>query len=307
MERSGLSVIILTYNEERHIERCITSVAGVADGIFVVDSDSTDRTREIAESLGARVYRNPWVNHATQFNWALANLPVRTTWVLRLDADELIDGELANSLKRLSDFDDSDIAGMYVRLKRVFLGRWIKHGGMYPLFLLRVFRFGAASCELRWMDECIKTTTGRTITLEGNLVDDNQNYLGWWTAKHNGYAIREIVELLNLKYGFFATEMIAPTRTGDPQQRKRWLKHTYASLPLFVRPFIYFLYRYFLKLGFLDGKEGLIWHFLQGFWYRFLVDAMIYEIYRKGGVDTESIKLAIEREYGIKLPALCHG
>jgi glycosyltransferase involved in cell wall biosynthesis len=304
MGRSELSVIILTYNEERHIERCIKSIAAVADEIFVVDSGSTDRTCELAESLGARVYRNPWVNYAAQFNWALDNLPIAMTWVLRLDADELVDEELVQCLTQLHDYDNSDISGMYVRLKRVFLGRWIKHGGMYPIFLMRIFRFGAAKCESRWMDEHIKITSGRTITLAGHLVDDNQNNLGWWTAKHNGYATREAIELLNLKYGFFAYEGVTPARTGNQEQKKRWLKHKYASIPLFIRPTIYFLYRYILKLGFLDGKEGLIWHFLQGFWYRFLVDAIIYELCRGGKGDRELIKLMLKREYGINLPAV---
>jgi glycosyltransferase involved in cell wall biosynthesis len=297
-------VIILTYNEERHIERCIKSVEDVAEQIYVVDSQSTDRTREIAQALGAEVRINPWVNHATQFNWALDNLTIRSTWVLRLDADEYIDRELAESLKTLPALADSDVSGIFVSLKRVFLGRWIKHGGMYPLYLLRIFRFGAARSEMRWMDEHIKVSSGSTVTLPGNLSDDNLGNLGWWTAKHNGYATREMIELLSLKFDTAAYRGVSADRRGNQVQRKRWLKHQYASLPLFVRPLLYFLYRYLLKMGFRDGREGLVWHFLQGFWYRFLVDAQIFELHRKGAVNAETFRALIKREYGIELSVM---
>jgi hypothetical protein len=132
-------------------------------------------------------------------------------------------------------------------------------------------------------------------------VDDNLNSLGWWIGKHNGYATREAIDLLNLRLGIIKSDCLEPSLTGTQAQKKRLLKTHYARLPLFVRPFIYFIYRYFFKFGFMDGVEGLMWHFLQGFWYRFLVDAKIFEINRNCGNSGDRIKAFLLQEYGIEL------
>lgn len=299
--KPDISVIILTYNEELHIERCIASLADIAKAVFVVDCYSTDRTCELAESLGAQVFKNNWVNYATQFNWALNNLPIRTDWVFRLDADEIVTDTLRDQLcKNLGQLTD-EVTGVYIGRRMNFMGKWIRHGAMYPIYVMRIFQYGKGFCEQRWMDEHIKTIEGTSRRFTGDIVDDNLNNLGWWTNKHNNYALREAIDLLNLRFVFLDEDGIVARLTGTQEQRKRWLKIRYASLPLFFRPFIYFIYRYFLKVGFLDGKEGLVWHFLQGFWYRFLVDAKILEIYLKGGTSADSIRQLLDREYGIKL------
>ena len=129
------------------------------------------------------------------------------------------------------------------------------------------------------MDEHVKLEQGKTITFENDFVDDNLNNLTWWTNKHNNYATREAIDLLNIKYKFSSADGLNANLSEAQDKRKRWLKENlYTRLPLFIRPFLYFIYRYIFKLGFLDGIPGLIWHFLQGFWYRFLVDAKIYQI-----------------------------
>jgi glycosyltransferase involved in cell wall biosynthesis len=299
-----ISVIILTYNEERHIERCIRSVTDIATEIFVVDSYSKDRTLEIAESLGARVYQNPWVNHAVQFNWALDNLPITTGWVFRLDADEIVAESLKEQILVQMGQLEENITGVYVRRRMIFMGRWIKHGSMYPIYVMRLLRYGKGYCEQRWMDEHLKITEGEAITFKNDIIDDNRNNLGWWINKHNNYAVREAIELLNIKFGLVQQDGIPARLMGTQEQRKRWLKIRYASFPLYFRPFLYFTYRYLFRFGFLDGSEGLIWHFLQGFWYRFLIDAKISEIYRKGGVDAASIKRVMKEEYEIDLLAI---
>ncbi len=299
--KPDISVIILTLNEERHINRCIASIKDIAKDIFIVDSYSTDRTCEVAESLGAKVYHHRWVNHAIQFNWALNNLPISTDWVFKLDADEIATESLKKQLITRIGQLPGTITGIYIGRRVHFMGRWIRHGATYPLYVVRLFRFGKGYCEKRWIDEHVKITDGMTTRIDGDIVDDNRNNLGWWTNKHNNYALREAIDILNIKFRFIEEDGIVPSLRGFQEQRKRWLKIRYASLPLFFRPFIYFIYRYFFKLGFLDGRKGLIWHFLQGFWYRFLVDAKIYEIYSKGGTDSKSIRKVIEQEYGIKL------
>jgi glycosyltransferase involved in cell wall biosynthesis len=301
MSIQDLSVIILTFNEELHIERSIESVKPFAKDIFIVDSYSTDRTLELASNLGAHVYQNKWTNHAIQLNWALDNLPIDTKWIFRLDADEFVTAELSKEISERMSLLDESVAGIYLTRKVFFMGRWIQYGSMYPISFLRIWKQGHCRCEERWMDEHIKLTDGTTVQFQGNFVDENKRSLGWWTEKHNGYATREAIETLNIKYNLFESNTVVPDFFGTQEQRKRYLKMIYVSIPLFLRPFIYFGYRYFLKRGFLDGKEGLVWHFLQGFWYRFLVDAKIYEIRRAGGNRSAGIKRALQEIYSINL------
>jgi len=172
-----------------------------------------------------------------------------------------------------------------------FLGRPIRWGGLFPIRVLRVFRHGAGRCEDRWMDEHI-LVDGATADLSGEIVDDNLNSLTWWTEKHNAYASREVVDLLNLEYGFMAHETVADIRGGQQAGVKRWLKEkVYARLPDGLRAFAYFFYRYVVRLGFMDGKEGTAFHVLQGFWYRYLVDMKLHEVQtyiKKNNVDVET-------------------
>jgi len=278
--KCDISVIILTFNEELHIKRCINSLQPFAKEIFVIDSYSTDRTVEIALSLGAKVYQNRWQgNHALQFQWGLDNCPIKTKWVMRMDADEYVLPKLAEEINIKLKNLDKNISGVYVKRRVYFMNRWIKYGGYYPTWLLRIWKYKHAEIEQRQMDEHIKLKSGKTVQFENDIVDDNKNDLTWWTNKHNNYATREAIDILNTLYDSDVYEDgIKPIFFGTQEQRKRWLKLRYIKLPLFIRPFLYFLYRYFLKFGFLDAKEGLIWHFLQGFWYRFLVDAKIYQM-----------------------------
>jgi len=301
MRKLDLSVIILTYNEEIHIERCLKSIYGWVNDIFIVDSYSTDKTLEIASRYTNHIYQHEFVNHANQFNWALENLPIKTEWIMRLDADEYVTDELRDELlEKLEKFPD-EIVGLYVKRRVYFMGRWIKHGAYYPIWLLRIWRKGKGYCEQRWMDEHIKITEGKCAFLENDIVDYSLKPLHWWINKHNSYATREAIDLLNYKYWFMKYDEIKPKLFGTQEKRKRWLKMRYSRLPLFVRPFLYFLYRYFFKLGLLDGNEGLIWHFLQGFWYRFLVDAKVHEIEKKAKQENKPIKQIIEEIYAIKL------
>lgn len=297
--KQNISVLILTYNEEQHIERCIQSLQLFAKEIFIVDSYSTDRTVEIAESLGVKVYQNKWVNYAIQFQWGLDNCPLETEWVMRMDADEYVLPELANEIINNLVNISTDVSGIYVKRRVLFMKQWIKHGSYYPIWLLRIWRHKNGYIEQRWMDEHIKLKTGDTVQFEHDLVDENLNNLTWWTTKQNHYTIREAADTLNTIYNYINYDSVEAKFFGTQEERKRWLKLLYVRLPLFLRPALYFHWRYFIKYGFLDGKKGLIWHFLQAFWYRFLVDAKIYEIYFKAGKDKESIREFLESEYQI--------
>jgi len=295
-----LSVIILTYNEEIHIQRCMENILPIAKNIFVVDSFSTDKTVEIAESLGAKVYQNKWPNSfGKQTNWALDNLPVQTKWILRLDADEYLTQELIAELNKKLDTLDIDISGVIFKRRHIFLNKWMKRG-TYPVKLLRLFQYKKARCEELWSgDEHIKLTAGRSIEFQRDFVDHNLCNLAWWTQKHNGYSIKEAIELLDIEFNFTGKTIENELQGQAAAKRKR--KLSYAKKPLFIRSFAYFIYRYIFKLGFIEGKEGFLWHFLQGWWYRTLVDAKIFEIKKACGNDKEKIVDYIQSQYHINL------
>lgn len=296
-----LVAIILAFNEEQHLPRCIASLQSVATDIVVVDCYSSDATLEIARAHGAQVIQHEWLNHAAQFNWALTQLGPDVDWVLRIDADEYLTPQLAADIRACLPSLEEEIEGAYVNRRMMFQGKLIRHGGVFPVKVLRLFRYGKGECENRWMDEHIKVA-GRTVDLAGELIDDNLNSLTWWTDKHNKYASREAVDLLNLKFDFMPHDTVANLRGGKQAGVKRWLKEqVYARLPSGFRAFAYFFYRYVLRLGFLDGHAGTAFHFLQGFWYRYLVDAKIAEVQRymrEHGVDA---RIAIKQVLGIKV------
>jgi glycosyltransferase involved in cell wall biosynthesis len=274
-----ITVIILTYNESKHIARCINSLKGVVKRIVVVDSFSSDSTLELCKDLGACVYQNKWINYANQFQWGLDNCSIDTQWTMRMDADEYLEPSLINEINSKMMNLNKNINGIYLKRKVIFKGQWIRYGGFYPQILLRIWKTGIGRIEQRWMDEHIVIDTPSTETFNNDLVDENLNNIGWWIEKHNAYASREMIDLLNIKYEFFDQDNQL-TSTNDPQaQQKRVLKERiYSRLPLLFRTFIYFLYRYFIKLGFLDGKKGFIFHFMQAFWYRLVVDIKCNEI-----------------------------
>ena len=270
-----ISVIILTHNEELNIGNCLKSVADWANEIIIVDSFSNDKTLEIVKKYTNKIAQRKFINQAEQFNWALDNLEIKNDWILRLDADEYLTEELKREIAEVLPGTSSETAGFYIKRRVYFLGRFIKYGGYYPTWLLRLFKKGKARSEERKMDEHLVLLEGKAERLKNDFIDDNKKNLSWWIQKHNNYASREAEELSR------KTEELRKHENESgkwPIAGKRWLKDNfYYRLPLFCRACLYFGYRYFIRLGFLDGKEGLIFHFLQGFWYRFLVDAKIYE------------------------------
>jgi glycosyltransferase involved in cell wall biosynthesis len=299
---TDLSILILTYNEEIHIRRCIENVLPITKDIFVVDSFSTDKTIEIAESLGAKVYLNKWGdNYAKQFNWGLQHLPVQTRWVLRLDADEYLTDELIEEIKDKLPSVKKDISGIILNREQYCFGKWF-----HPLKLLRIFEYGKGACEQRWMDEHIQLSEGKIIEFEHKFLDHNLNSFGWWIQKHNGYSIREAIDLLDTELNF-SDKDLTEINIGKEAIEKRNKKLKYARSPLFWRAFFYFIYRYVFKLGFTKGKAGFIWHFFQGLWYRMLVDAKIYEIKMACGNDKEKIIRYIENRYLIKINRVIEG
>jgi glycosyltransferase involved in cell wall biosynthesis len=296
----SLTAIILTHNESMHLERAILSLSDVATDIVVVDSHSTDETTQIAVRCGARVFTRSWKNYADQFAWAMENTGIVSDWVMRLDADEVIHSDLAGQLKRFLENPPIDVVGIKFHRRHVWMGRWVRYGGRFPVTLVRVWRRGRAVIEDRWMDEHMLVSGGRLITLTGGFSDWNLNDLTFFTDKHNRYATREAVDVLIERYRLKVTSRgLSGGEAGDRARLIRLLKvHVYNRLPFWVGPLLYFIWRYFFRLGFLDGRTGLIYHVLQGFWYRFLVGAKLLEL------DKEIRSLASNEERVRRLQAL---
>lgn len=286
-----LTVIILTKNEEKNIEKCIESFRGIAKRFVIVDSFSDDETEKICKELNKSMkkegisvdfYQNEFIDHATQVNWGINSTNINTKWVMRMDADEELLPELVEELKEKLPNVDDDINGIILRRRLIFMGKWIRHGGRYPELLLRIWRNGFGQCEQKIMDEHMILTSGKTITFKNDLQDNNQKDLNWWIGKHNWYSNREVLDhQLTIKE--VINKSMNNSNTSKQASKKRKIKNNgYYKLPLFFRAHLYFIYRYYFKLGFLDGKEGKIFHFLQAYWYRFLVDAKMYECDKYG-------------------------
>ena len=279
--KADIAVIILTYNERLHLARALDHISAFARQIFVVDSYSTDDTLDIARRFDAHILQHPFQNQARQFQWAMDNAPITAQWVMRLDADEIIEPDLSREIiARLPELP-AEVTGVYFNRKTIFQGKFIRHGGRYPMMLLRIWRRGKARIEDRWMDEHIYLLEGRSVALNGGFADHNLNDLAYFTDKHNNYASREALEIVNRKLHLWDLDAGVLSGNSGPRQAraKRLMKETfYNRVPFQVSALGYFLYRYILRLGFLDGSEGLIYHVLQGFWYRFLVGAKVREI-----------------------------
>lgn len=300
-----ITAIVLTKNESIHIERCIKNISTLCKKIYVIDCFSTDGTQEIARSLDAEVVEHEWPgNQAAQFNWALDNLKIDTEWILRLDADEYLGQKLIDNLQKILPTMPEDVSAIDMRRKLIFLGRQIR-GGNSKTYFTRIFRRGKARCVNRRMDEHIEVFEGTTVRVSGTFYDDNHKNLTWWINKHNDYAIREAAELLESE--ICATVLESNHKSSEQSANAKKKKQIYSRLPLFFRSFAYFIYRYFVKGGCFEGKEGFMWCFLQGWWYRTLVDAKIFEIKKACGGDPKKISDYMIENYGIKLSNVNRG
>lgn len=303
MKPISITVVILTNNEEIHIERCIRSLLPVVAKIFIVDSFSTDRTVEIAQSLGAMVTQRKWKNYADQFQWGLDNCGTESRWLMRMDADEYLELALQKEIKEKLPHLNHNIDGVYLNRKHFFHDQWIRYGGRYPLTLLRIWKNGKGRIEQRWMDEhIILSEDSKTIVFKENLVDDNLKGITFFVNKHNSYATREAIDILNHKYHLFKRDEMIKELGNTQARRKRIIKdNVYAWLPFGYRSFLYFIYRFVFQFGFLDGWKGFVYHFMQGFWYRLLVDIKVYEIENEAAGNTDKVKEILRKKHGVDI------
>lgn len=281
-----VTVVFLTFNEEANLADCLEAVAGWAREIFIVDSGSTDATLEIARRCGAQCFYHPFERHTRQWNWALRNLPFSCEWAFCLDADQRLTPELKREVAALLQGGNGGppqrVAGYYVNRRQIFRGKWIKYGGYYPKRLLKLVRHQSAWCDENELLDSRFYVNGAAVLLQHDLIEDNrkEDDISFWTTKHIRYAELQAREELLRREGLVQWNA-RPSFFGSPDQRSLWLRHLwYRHLPLYVRPWLYYFYRYFLRLGILDGKEGFIFHFLQALWFRLLVDIKIDELRR---------------------------
>lgn len=285
MIKPNFSFIILTYNEEQHLPRLLNSIKGLNAPVFILDSGSTDNTLKIAKEFGAQVLYNKFENHPKQWDFALKNFDIKTPWIIGLDADQIVLPELFQKLKNFKDEDiPKDVNGIYFNRKNYFKGRWIKHGGYFPKYLLKMFRTGFGKSDLNENMDHRFIVPGKTIIWkDGYIKEENlkENEIAFWIEKHNRYSDLVAAEEIERR-NKLRTQSIRPRLFGSPDERIAYLKKIWWSLPLFVRPFIYFFYRFIIQLGILDGIEGWIFHYLQAFWFRLVVDIKIWEKLKQG-------------------------
>lgn len=294
-----VTVVILTYNEILHIERCLQNVTPWARRVVVVDCHSTDGTQDVCAKYGAEVIEHDWPgNQAVQFNWALDNVSIDTEWTLRIDADEYLLPELVAELQQKVPALPADVTGIEFKRRHIFMGRWVKHG-VYPVVMLRMCRTGKGRYEERLMDEHYTISEGRAIVMENDFCDHSLINISDYCRKHLNYAQREAAEILAESINLKAEGL--ESGLGGQAEGKRKKKSGYNKMPLFWRSFAYFCYRYILKGGFLDGKEGFLFAFIQGWWYRTMVDANVLQCRKACGDDKQKIKEYIEREWKIQL------
>jgi glycosyltransferase involved in cell wall biosynthesis len=283
-----LSAFVLTRNEERNLGACLDSLHGWCADIHIVDSFSTDGTLEIAGRYGAQVHQHRFEGHTKQRSWALRNLPFTHEWVLALDADHRVTEALRDELIERFTTPPEGIAGFFICRRQIFRGRWIRFGGYYPKYQLKLFRHEGAFLDDHEFDYRFYVN-GRTDKLKHDIVESNQKEweISFFVEKHNRFASELAAEEIKRANG--GLEYLAKARFfGTPDERTLWLKIQWNSLlPRYVRPFLLFIYRYFLCLGFLDGKEGFIFHFMQSLWFRLLVDIRREELEAESKEETQ--------------------
>ncbi len=272
---TSVTVIVLTFQESIHIARAIANVSGWAQDVIVLDSGSTDETCALAAAAGAKVFSRAFDNYAAQRNYALQALPIQTDWVLFLDADEYLTEPL--KLEITQTLSSTDCDGFFLKRRFYFMGKWIKYGGYYPTWILRLCRTGKGTYQ-RELNEHLHVD-GRVGYLREDFVDHNLRGVRDWSDKHTRYAIFEANELRRVAADRDDDPFLKGRFFGTQAQRKQWIRYYVWGplIPPLVRPFVYFVFRYFFRLGFLDGRAGLVYHFLHGCWYPFLIDVLYLE------------------------------
>lgn len=294
-----ISVIVLTYNEEKNIDACLSSVCNFAEDIFVVDSYSTDNTLNIVKKYTDKIYEHKFENWGKQRNWAIDNLLIKTEWILNLDSDHRVTHGLKEELIEIfSKNEHNNINGFLISRDTIFMNKRIKYGGRYPIYHAVLFRKDLGKCEEAIYDQHF-IVKGKLKVISGNIEDVFTENLPDFISKLSKWAKYAAVNYLDSCTS--SNGRLKGKLNGTPIEKVRFFKNIYFKFPLFLRPFLYFCYRFFIKLGFLDGIEGTIFHFFHGFWFHFLVDYRIFEIKIHLYKRKKDIKSLVKDLYGISI------
>ena len=296
----NLTAIILTYNEEIHIQRCVKSIIDIVDEIVIVDSYSTDKTtQKLKKFKKIRIFKNKFINQAKQINWALHNVKFSTQWILRIDADEYFTKTLKEKIIIKLKNKQKNFSGISLNRIVKFINKEIHFGITSPHKTLRIWKKNKGRCLDHWMDEQI-IVNGDVIHINETLIDHNLNSFNWWKKKHINYAKREAIN-------FFLMSNVFNIKNENKKDLKKINSHyknkynktmIYYKFPIFIRPIFLFMYSYVLKLGFLNSWQGLVFNLFQVLWYRFLVDINIYKIKKKLKSEKLQFKKVINNMYG---------
>ena len=270
---ADLTAIILTRDEEKNIGECLRSIEGFASRMLVVDCGSRDATVEIARSLGAEVVFHPFTYYAAQFNYAIDHGGIDTAWTLRLDADERFTPAVIRRCEALMrEHAEDDVNGIVMQADFWFLGRIMRHGATKKRKIM-LFKTGKGRIEDRRRDAHTILLSGRTVSIPERFEHHDFKDLYTYIGRYNWYATRELKDYIDYRRG--RGQEVNTDRALMRQRRKKF--GLYYRAPMFLRAFLLFVYNYWFRLGFLDGREGYIYNWFESYWYRFLIDARIYE------------------------------
>ena len=297
---ADLTAIVLTYNEEQHIQRCLDSIKSCVKRIVAIDSYSTDNTLNILKKNNIEVFQKKYINLAIQFNWGIKIAEIKTKWILRIDSDEFIPEKSAATIGKELESLSPNISGIIINRRGIFLGKEIKFGGAFPQKVIRIWKNGKGKIHDIWCDEHV-LVNGESTYINQDIVDDNLNDLNWWITKHKKFAKFEAINYFLHTHNKNKIEDKSFDR-GKNEKMKFFLKYKiYYSVPTILRPILLFIYKYFFRFGFLDGWKVLRFHYLQSFWYRFLVDLNILKIKKIMKKDGLNLSQTIKKEFDFEI------
>ena len=279
------TAIIMTKNEEINIVDCLKSMNRFAKRCVVIDCGSTDKTVELAKQYGADVYFHEFEYYAKQFNWGLDNCDIDTEWVIRLDADERFPEDLNKEIEMIiTNNCDKPLNGITVEADLYFLGKIMKHG-LRNKRKMMLFKKEYGKIEDRRRDAHSVISEGYSVCTKHHFVHYDFKNIDNYIKKYNWYATREMLDYFDYIQG--GNTVINTDKKIIAQRKKKF--GLYYKAPMFFRCWAWFLYNYIIRCGFLDGKAGLVFCFLECYWYRFVVDSKIYE-HQQNNCEIEHLK-----------------
>lgn len=286
-----IATIVLTYNEEIHLERCIKSIRGISKKIWIIDSFSNDKTSKISKKYNVKLFRRKFVNQSEQFNWAIKLIPKKYDWILRIDADEYLSFNLIKNIKaQIKEFKKNNIKGIYFNRRFIYQNKTLNYGGLSNIKSLRMFRNGYGKSEERNMDEHI-IVKGKTASISGIIYDHNLKDTNHFISKHIDYAKREALDYFIYK---FKLNNHKKKLLNSNNSKNKFI--FYYRFPKYFRAVVYFLYRYFILFGFLDGFRGFKFHFIQALFYRIYVDNIIRKLDKRIKTKKDLIKFMKQKK-----------